>query len=404
MRFYFFIFLFSFLFGRLNSQNIANFITNGGFEDLYNCNGPAFPISKAKGWLSIDSLSFSGVLNSFCNNRVPYCASAFQYPKTGKSFFLSTFFCPNFCGRGYPKNRLKKNLQNGKIYCVKFNVNIGNASPRCIDGFAVYFGDNTIDTITHCTIPLTYLNPQIKNPQGNIICDTLNWVPISGTFVATGTEKYALLGNFLADNAVATASINTPSFPQNWTDVCIDDVSCIDIDLPAYAGPDQSIKPGDSIFIGRQPDVGIDEACMWFKLPSVITATTPAIDTVAGIWVKSATTTTYVVRQQLWCSGVKWDTVVVYQDFVGLPHVSSSGVENSFKLKMLSNYLLIENANAQNYSLNIYDAQGKQVFAQTNIHHYFEYHFSDNQSGVYFVQIQNQQGVLRKKVVYVKED
>jgi hypothetical protein len=96
-------------------------------------------------------------------------------------------------------------------------------------------------------------------------------------------------------------------------EVCIDDVSCFDIDLPAYAGPDRSVIPGDSVFIGSN-DPGLDEFCTWYQLPNFSTP----IATVSGLYVKPVTTTTYVVRQQLWCSGVRFDTVVVYEDAVGI--------------------------------------------------------------------------------------
>ncbi len=301
------------------SQSIANYISNGGFEENYNnCAGPGYPLMVAKSWLSIDSISFGGVYFSYCNNKVPKSINTYQYPHSGSSHIITNFYCP-FCGiRGYPKNRLKKRLEAGKTYCVKYYVNISNSSPFGMDGFGAYFGDGSIDTISKCTIPLTYITPQVKNPLGNVIKDTLNWVPITGTFVANGTEKYALLGNFMADNAVTTASIGGQYYPQQWTDLLVDDVSCIDVDLPAFAGPDLSIAPGDSAFIGRQPDVGIDEACRWYKLPASITPTTPALDTVAGLYVKPVVTSTYVVRQQLWCSGVKWDTVVVYMNLTGV--------------------------------------------------------------------------------------
>jgi hypothetical protein len=51
---------------------------------------------------------------------------------------------------------------------------------------------------------------------------------------------------------------------------------------------------------------------MWFKLPD-----TTAIDTVAGLWVKPTSTSTYAVRQEI-CGNVKWDTVVIYMNLSGL--------------------------------------------------------------------------------------
>ena len=302
--------LFLFLsFCRYKAQ-IANYVANGSFEDRYNCLTP-FPLSKAKNWLSIDSASVAGLYASTCNLYVP---GNYQYPRTGNSHIRSTFYWPSGNARGYFKNRLKQNLQIGKTYCVKFYVNIWNGSSYGIDGFGIYFGDATIDTITQCNVPLSYLTPQVQNLTGNIITDTLNWVPITGTFVANGTEKYALLGNYKSDISMNTLFIDPTYSPLIFTDVCIDDVSCIDIDLPAYAGPDLTCIPGNSVYIGRTQDVGIDEACMWYQLPN----TTTAIDTAAGTTVWPVGTTTYVVRQELWCGGIKWDTVVVYADAVSI--------------------------------------------------------------------------------------
>lgn len=301
--------------GLESKSQVANYIANGSFEDHYPCPPFGFYSTLAKSWMGIDSLLGAGGYRSKCNMSVPLNGTGYQYPKTGDAYVVTTMFCVDpSCGRGYFKNRLKKTLEAGKIYCVKFHVNITNTSPRGMDGFGIYFADASIDTITKFNIPLIYLNPQVKNPSGNIISDTMNWVPITGTFVASGSEKYALIGNFLSDNNVTTAPIFTSSYPQKWTDVNLDDVSCIEVNLPAYAGPDKSCVLGDSVFIGRQPDFAVDPGCRWYKLPDMNTA----IDTVSGLWVKPIGTTTYVVRQELDCSPLKWDTVVIFANPVGL--------------------------------------------------------------------------------------
>lgn len=342
---------------------ITNYIKNGSFEDFYDCSAVA--INKQKGWAGVDTLSYGAFSISYCNNYVPNNNWTYQFPRTDSTYALSTWFAYGANLRGYLKNRLKANLHAGKTYCAKFYVNIANTSPFGMDGFGIYFGDNTIDTITKPNLPLTYLNPQVKNPSGNIIKDTLNWVPISGTFVATGTEKYALLGNFLADNAVATVSIGGPFFPGNWTDVCIDDVSCIELDLPAFAGRDTTFKPGDSLFLGRKPDVGINEACIWYKLPG-----TTAIDTIAGFWIKPTQTCTYVVKQEI-CGLIKWDTVVVKPWVKPVDTLDVGMRENeNFKNKNLkvypnpANYLLmVEMAETtkQNGTYCIYNSLGQVI-------------------------------------------
>jgi hypothetical protein len=131
--------------------------------------------------------------------------------------------------------------------------------------------------------------------------------------VANGTEKFMLLGNFKSDIATNSIVINPTNLPLIATDFLFDDISVIDIDLSAYAGPDVWGIPFNTVYLGRPQDVGIDEACMWYKLPN----TTTAIDTAAGITVTvGIVTNTYVVRQEI-CGNVKWDTVVVYPSALG---------------------------------------------------------------------------------------
>src|ERR1044071_1675519 len=105
-----FILLSSILKASLSSQ-VANYISNGSFEEVHNCSGAS--LMKAKGWLSIDSVSYGGSYNNYCNNRVPANANTFQFPRTGQGYVLSTWFNQNSYTRGYLKNRLKSTLIAG---------------------------------------------------------------------------------------------------------------------------------------------------------------------------------------------------------------------------------------------------------------------------------------------------
>ncbi len=305
-----------------NSQ-VANYITNGGFEDLYVCPG-INTLNQAKGWSNIDSATFAGVeIMCACYYNMPWDGASYQLPEEGLRFGLATFLCQtpqcsSTSNRAYFRNRLKANLINGKIYCVKFYVNVRDNSSYGIANISAFFVDNSIDTITKCTIPLTYINPQINNLSTNFITDTMNWVPITGTFVANGTEKNCVIGNFKSDANTNKILINPAILPTIGCDILIDDVSCIPIDLPAYAGVNTYAVPGGTVYIGRPCDVGIDEACLWYNL----TNTTTPIANTAGITVTvAATTQTYMVKQDI-CGVIKYDTVVVYASGVGLKDIS----------------------------------------------------------------------------------
>lgn len=386
-------------------QQIGNYITNGSFEDWTDCNQPNW-LYKVKGWGAVDSISQTGIPFSYCNGLVPnQYNTIYQLPRTGKAFLGSTFFvafphpAPT---RYYIKNRLRSQLQNGVTYCVKFYVNIMGMATCGNDGFGIYFGDSSIDTITKCLSPLSYLTPQIKCPNGVPAADTLGWTPVTGTFVATGSEKYAIIGVFALDSQIDTALTNPTHLPTVFTDACIDDVSCVPINLKAYAGLDTLIYLGDSAFIGRQPDFVTDTGCIWYKLPNM----TAAIDTISGLWVKPSVTSTYVVKQTLDCSSLKWDTVVVtinpnlvgldklqwFSDNINLfPNPTSGNLSISFSGAVpvdISDYSIVDNLGRIILTVEI-DLKNSSFIVST----------SDLVDGLYQIHLTTQLGIVTKKFV-----
>jgi hypothetical protein len=303
------------------SAQIGNYIVNGSLEEIYDCD-PPYNLNHCNSWANLgsDSLVMAGVLyttDAGCIKGAPLTDVGYQWPRSGNAFGRLSFICINPCtyyyARSYPKNRLRSNLIANKTYCVKMYLCLVDVSPYAISNFGFYFGDSSTDTIKYANGPITYLNPQVSNPISAILTDTLNWVPITGTFVATGSEKYLVIGNF-ESNSSTTMSLVLQDTTYKFSEYFVDDVSCIEVNLPAYAGPDKSIMPGDSVYIGRESDFAIDPGCIWYKLPNMTTA----IDTSSGIWVKPTSTSTYVVKQTLDCSPEKWDTVVVFMNLVGL--------------------------------------------------------------------------------------
>jgi hypothetical protein len=262
-------------------SQIANYVSNGGFESLLSSSVTS-GFDAVKYWGPIDTTQNASFFFSLSDNSAPYCSTGFQYPRSGNNFIGTTFFCNN-CpatnSRFYPRNRLKQLLQAGKTYCAKYYVVNTNNNRVAIDKYGMYFGDSSIDTITQCM----------------------------------GNEKYMVIGNFRSNAATNTLQLNTPLTTQS-ADIYIDDVSVIELNLPAYAGADIWGIPTTTVYLGRPKDVGIDEACIWYKLPN----NTNAIDTAPGITVTvGLTINTYVVRQEI-CGNVKWDTVIVYPSATGL--------------------------------------------------------------------------------------
>jgi hypothetical protein len=385
------------------SQILANYVSNGGFEDHWSCSFPN-DINKVKSWRSIDS-TYTSISNfySACPGLsiVPYSPQGFQFARSGNSYAGFVVYClnggcNNNINRSYARNRLKATLQSGKTYCLKFYCNVTNYSTCGVDGIGAFFCDNnTLDTITKQNIPLTYLNPQIQNANGNVLTDTLNWIPVSGTFVATGSEKNLLIGNFKSNASTNTLATGPTTITES--DMYIDDVSCIDIDLPAYAGPDLYALPGNTVYIGRPRDVGIDDACTWYKLPNIATP----IYTAAGITVTvGVQTNTYVVKQDI-CGNIKYDTVVVYTSAVGLAELK---MKSEFKIvpNPAQDYILIKGEKGEPINISISDASGRILQKEKVLITDTEGKLNLTlQNGIYFVTLTNsqKQSVVQKLII-----
>jgi len=384
-------------------SQIANYVNNGGFEVPNSTN-----MQLPKYWNAIDSNKFMGILLSEVISPflVPSSSYTYQWPRHGKNFLIGTEYfttCPNQTCVGYPRNKLKQTLQSGKTYCFKMYVNLSNQSSYAIDALGVYFSDISSDTITYCTLPITYLMPQIENPVGNIISDTLNWTLISGTYTAIGTEKYIIIGNFKTDANTNKTMVNPANLPAHFSDYCYDDVSVIDVDLPAYTGPDIWGIPTNTVYLGRPQDVGIDEACMWYHLPN----TTTAIDTAAGITVTvAATTQTYMVKQDI-CGNIKYDTVVVFASGVGLTPLSfGEGMGVRLYPNPATSNITIEFGQLKEQELQLYisDLPGKIVREEElkikGVNERINLDL-DLKAGIYFVIIKNKnnESITKKLVI-----
>jgi hypothetical protein len=314
----------------------VNYVLNPGFEQYSQCPTQFDQIALAYYWNAIDSTGSSYCTPELCHTcsingmtAVPDNGYFFQYPHSGNGLaqimtFANTSNLSYNYHREYLQGRLNTTLTSGQSYCVSFYVNFEEASRFAIDKIGAYLDDGDIDNSDSCDRPQVNFIPQIENMDG-ILTDTLNWKKIQGTFTASGTEKFITIGNFRSFSNTNHVQLANNGYNDNnidWAWHLIDDVSVIPSDLPAYAGPDVWVALGDSIFIGRPPEVGLE--CKWYVGGSVV-------DSGGGIWVHPTVSTTYVVEQTL-CDLVKTDTV-----HVQVVPTAVNGITNSKQLSIYPN-------------------------------------------------------------------
>ncbi|MBU1720288.1 MAG: hypothetical protein KKA07_14590, partial [Bacteroidetes bacterium] len=285
----------------------VNFVSNPGFEEISSCPDGPGQLSKAENWSILINGGGGGTPELFhvccpqpagCGVPLNSSNCSYQIPKSGSSYagisVTNNYTTDDW--REYVQNKLISKLISGHSYCVKFFASLSDQSLAYITPLGVFIDDG--DVYAPPPHGLAAAIPQVYNALQHL-SDTIDWMWIEGSFVATGIEEYLTIGNFFTDSASDIVLVGAPS---NWFSYYyIDDVSVIDIDLPAFAGNDTYIHPGDSAFIGRQPEIGLNDDCIWSVNGS-------PIDTIAGMWVKPDSTTTYFLEQTI-CGNVSYDTV-----------------------------------------------------------------------------------------------
>ncbi len=310
----------------------VNLVQNGSFEKYKFCPRRFDQIGFANNWSGLDTTwafsdslysSFTWCLPDFCNTcsdtlpipyvSVPKSIFFYQTPRSGKGFaqlriFIDTSIThSNYDYRDYLQGKLYKSLSSGINYCVSFYVSRAEKSSDAIQQIGAYLDNGSIDNTdsANCPLPKTSCSPQVS--ATNIIYDTISWVKIQSSFIATGTEKFITIGNFFDYlHTNSTIVVYTSGSGDGATYYLIDDVSVIASDAIADAGSDKAGAVGDSIHIGTNEE---GMPCTWYLAGD----TTHPVGYGGGIKVRPMATGTYhyVVMLDL-CGHVTWDTMTLY--------------------------------------------------------------------------------------------
>ena len=382
-----------------NAFSIAqvNLVSNPSFEDISSCPNNSGQLNRAIGWnIPINGGGGNPELYHTCCTVPSVCGvpsqtlfHTFQYPHSGNSYAgIDAYYSiyPNNW-REYIQSKLIKGFSSGHIYCVKFYVSLSDQNLAYIKPLGAYFDDGSVSAPAPHGLAL--VTPQVYNTL-QPLNDTVNWMKIEGSFVATGNETYITIGNFFTDSNSDIGLFGSPTYYGAY--YYIDDVSVIDANLPPYAGKDTLIHAGDSIFIGRQPEIGLDEDCIWY-------VNGQPLDTIAGMWVKPDSTTTYIVQQTI-CGNVKYDTVTVIVSGVGIETYTNDSKGLVLYPNPAKNTLNIESSTKFSQVI-ISDILGNVVIRQQVYNKAVSVDVSGLGKGLYFVKLLNENGFIVKR--FLKE-
>ena len=292
------IVFFAFLFVACFSAPGQNLVPNPGFDDYYPCNydNPngendryacdsrycnvggglydrrfrRFRSLTPRHWFA--ATSFAVPFFNACNiqrirnlNNGPI---SWYQPRSGDAFINVVVYSQRELNgtleelRSYPSVKLSNPLEAGCYYEISFYVkkanndrtnNYGNLSyPKIAsDRIGAYISKDSLHNYNGSHPTFYNIVPQIENPAGNFLTDSLNYVKISGSYQAEGGEQYLTIGNFRS-NAETQIYPNEHGSAQYF----IDDVSVIKM-TPDFALTDSITLCRDSSVALSAPE-GMD--------------------------------------------------------------------------------------------------------------------------------------------------
>lgn len=189
-------FLFSFLFFATTLTLFAqeNLVSNGSFELMDHCGTGSTDLS---GLIDVSKATNGTVdiWSEVCGTAPIYLNNNIYKSKDGVSFsgICSSIYWPPNYGE-YLQLKLKVPLVKDKFYEIGCFVKAQAESGACYDCIEFHLSTNQIFIDTIFTYPFSPNYSAVG--MGQIYCDTINWVKVSGLIKANGNEQFLVIGCF----------------------------------------------------------------------------------------------------------------------------------------------------------------------------------------------------------------
>lgn len=222
-----------------------NIIVNGSFEDIFSCPSSASELGYAQPWNggegSPDLMNVCG-LNEW---GVPVNRGGGQWPRTGNGYAGFATYAVDFIdARETLWQRIGYTLVSGEDYYFEAYVSLKDSFRYANHNIGIVFEDTMINGSSHLEC-IFQCPPVVENTSANPLTSKTDWIKISGTFTASGGEKYIHIGNLRkdADSEIEFVGGSVGNGPYDWEEsgYYIDDVWLSHIDSAHYVGIEEPL-------------------------------------------------------------------------------------------------------------------------------------------------------------------
>lgn len=194
------------------AQDMDNIVDNPSFERTEGRIKREGAIAVAVGWMSPTTaaadLFSASVKDGF---GTPNNTMGIEEPQDGQNYAgIRAFSYNDKEARNYISSKLKVTMTADQKYCVKFYVNLAEASKYASNNIGVSFSKKQYNISEPKSI---MTNPSLMHKDNPVFSGLFGWDEVCGVYKAEGGEKFITIGNFLANGSTENARLKkAPDF------------------------------------------------------------------------------------------------------------------------------------------------------------------------------------------------
>ncbi len=222
----------------LRCEAQGNLVPNHSFEIRDTCSGlnqVHYPDTGPLGWFSAGWTPdyYQMCLGSGASFGVPLSYCCYQSPQDGEAFAGVITYDQMYGAREYFMTELVEPLIPGQTYYASFYANAGWGGSETYpqlwlasSGVGLLFTMQARQWEVGDPVPMGVGHAQVHYPA--ILSDTVEWMLVSGSFVADSAYQYVMVGNQF--NNAGTDTLHFADFPWNPLAYTLVDNVCVSTD------------------------------------------------------------------------------------------------------------------------------------------------------------------------------
>lgn len=373
----------------------GNLVPNNGFELHTTCPGGFSQFNGyVSNWVSPNTAS-PDYMNSCANPLpagVPQNGIGYQAPHSGNAY-AGTYTFSGTIYREFIQVQLTSPLTAGQEYLFSMYAVLHNKSHTAVDDLGAYFSVTAPNASTAGMLSGSP-QPQLSNPYGNVITDTLNWTLISGTYTATGGEQYLTLGHLKSDANTTYLSLpyGTVGAYYYFDDISLTEINILPITLTSFNGELLQDASGKGIQLNWATASEINTCCFSVER-SEDGKNFSDIGRVDGA-LNSITQKLYSFNDKNPLHGINYyrlreEDVNGMYSFSSVIAIDNSSAQADVNIFFNNDLLLINNGTGNTLSATLYSMEGREYDSFSIYPGVSQLNPSGNFKGVYILRLRN---------------